>query len=291
MKPGIYAGLSFEEYLEIDAVSRSRLALIKHSLSCYKEQPKYESSPSFKMGSMCHCGKLEAEQFASRYVVLPDFHLSPDNKTKKGEQTDSKATTFYKTKVEEFLMQHPGKQEVSSEWLEKMLLMLRSLEAHERSSKFFASGMPEVTIVWVDPKTKIKCKSRLDWVPGVDNKKPDYTKVTEIVDLKTLEDCTKFDLDEYDYHLQAAMYLEGWKVLTKKKINFEFCVVEKGAPYSVRCAPASAEALGHGKQEYDWLLARLRKALDEDKWPGPKDPQHWNVSPWYKPLKFASHIG
>ena len=296
-KPGIYFNIPFSDYGMIPAINRSSLSLAKSSLLHYRYRPHADESPALAFGSLCHHNKLEPEVFKERYVVLPDFHLEEGNVTQKGTRTESKNTTYYKNRVAEFMALHPGKQEVSREWIEAMEGVVKALDHHPIAGPLFKNGYPEVTLVWEDPKTSLLCKARIDWlaIEGKTlplNRDPKsrkdykllYNYISSLLDIKTSQDCTRFYLDEYDYHLQAAFYLEGLYVLcdADKPRPFHFAAVEKSYPHACRCAPASSEALHHGNAEAEFLLYQIQQAKLAKRYPGPKDPEHWTVSPWYK---------
>jgi exodeoxyribonuclease VIII len=298
LEPGIYAGLSFLDYCNINAINRSSLSLVKQSLLHYRYQSAADETPSLRFGSLCHHGRLEPHQLASLYVVLPQFELDAANVTKAGEQTQSKATSYYKKRKEEFLALHPGKQEVSQEWINNMIGVVKSVEEHPIAGKWFSQGHPELTLVWKDPDTGLLCKARLDWLHtnnpagsatlpvGVLKGKNRHHLIKEaetLVDLKTTQDCLGFYLDKYDYHLQAAMYSDGWEELTGQTLPFGFAVVESDRPHACRAAPAAPTAVMQGKHEYKFCLSRIASAQGKrGKWTGPLDPQWWDLSPWYR---------
>ena len=289
---GIHLGISFERYCAIQAINHSRLNRARDSLLHYKNIPAKDESPSLAFGSFAHTGRLEPEEIEKKYVVIPNS-LSENILTKSGEPaTSPRATSEYKNRVKEFLSLHPGKLEVSEDWLNKIKQIVKNIDAHPRAGKFFKQGIPEVTIIWEDKKTGLKCKGRIDWLAGPtpDMSIPELIKATKaIVDLKTTEDIFKFELDKWNYHSQAAFYLEGWKTLTKKITPFEFTVVENSSPNAVRSAPVGGVSVAIGKEEIAFLLGRIAEAEESGIWPGPTDPSTWEVSHWYKEKQFTQH--
>ena len=291
---GIHFNIAFERYCEIRAINHSRLCRARDSLLHFKHIPERDDSPAFAFGSLAHTGRLEPEQLAQRYVVIPDFHLEEANVTAKGERSDSKMTGYYKGKLADFKKLHPDKQEVSVEWMQRMKDMIQNLDDHPVAGKLFAQGVSEVTIIWDDKKTGLRCKARLDWVsgptPGMTV--PEFIKAAKaIVDLKTTEDIIGFNLSKFNYHTQAGMYLEGWKTLTKKITPFFFAAAEKSPPHAIRCAPASQAAVKTGQDEVAYLLGQVKQAQETDEWPGPVSPKEWELDQWYKPMSFVNHQG
>ena len=71
MKPGIYEGIPFDDYLKIDAVSNS---LLNEFRSCPARAKYYMdngsvSTEAMNMGSALHTAVLEPHLFDSRFVV------------------------------------------------------------------------------------------------------------------------------------------------------------------------------------------------------------------------------
>lgn len=332
LKPGIYFDMDFEtEYVRIPAINKSRLSLAKLSLAHYYHAPPGDDSPAFRMGSLVHSGKLEPEKLADRYVVIPESLVEEtqriaksDEEVNKGRKpaerfqpyASPKASAVYKRLLAAFMVKHPGKQEVSQEWFDNLAGMLRSMAECDRTERLFASGWPEVTILWNDPETGLRCKGRIDWL----------CEDGDMADLKTAADVSDWSLDKWDYHLQAASYLEGfghaWDQMTagsRKKFpksldphhrrglvgskkspgfrprDFHFVVVEKTRPWTVLSAPADHQTIDVGAAEYHYLLravAGAEKARKEDKvptrdaWKPMTPPSTWTFDRWFRPWDF-----
>jgi hypothetical protein len=312
MAPGIYFDIPFEDYVRIPGVNKSTLCQAKLSLAHYRWAPKPDDSPAFRFGSLIHAGKLEPEELAKRYVVLPDDRMVAavmQEAAANGKEIKSpKATSHYKALKAAFLATHPGKQEVSQEWFDNMVGILKSLEANPIATDLFSSGFPEVTIIWDHPVTwpkglgqgdehnipaTIRCKGRIDWL----------TADGALVDLKTTDDVFGWSVDKFDYHIQAASYLEGYKhayMATPKSKRkgipksagfFWFVVAEKKQPWTVLAAPASPLAVKTGLEEYEFLLQQVAAAqtirADGGKmveaWPQAQSPAAWELSRWFRP--------
>jgi len=295
LPPGIYHGIPFHDYLRIDAVSRSSLAKIKQSLAHFKYSGggvAADESPALAFGTLCHHGRLEPEELTRRYVVIPDS-LAENLKTADGKPTTSKNSTMYRSRLEEFLKQHPGKQEVSQAWMEQLGGILSAINSHPKASLLFSSGKPEVTLVWEDYETKVRCKARIDWLyepseltKQLKNKKVNFPhedfKGKVITDLKTTQDCVNFWLDKWDYQLQPAWYRKGWFTLTGEWLPFWFVVAESKQPNCVRAAPVHSNAVEKAENEVSFLLRLCADAKKKRKYPGPADPKFWNVHPSYR---------
>jgi hypothetical protein len=327
MKPGIYFDIDFEAYCRIPAINKSSLTAAKTSLAHYYFRPPPEDAPHFRMGSLVHAGKLEPEEVAKRYVVIPESlveetqrQATSNPELQKGRKpaehfqpyASPRATGLYKRLLAEFLGQHPGKQEVSQEWFDNMKGMVASMDQCPEARPLFESGWPEVTIIWRDPETSLLCKARADWL----------CENADQVDVKTAADITRWSLEDWDYHIQAASYLEGyyhaWDQMTpaaKKKFpksldpyegkgksrvfrprQFHFCVIEKTCPWTCLCAPTDERPLCVGHKEYHFLLRQIRDARTMAKqrqdqgyadaahlaYPTMRPPRVWTFGRWFK---------
>lgn len=281
-EPGIYPNVDFDEYLDWDAISNSRINLARRSLAHFRANASLESTPGIRIGSLSHCGKLEPLMLARRYAVMPRFEDDESNLTAKGEKPDSpRSTKYYREKAKEFETVNSDKQIVSQSEYDRMVAIVTSLNEHPRSCEYFgAPGPMEIAIVWDDPETRLRCKARLD----------KYTPGTRIVDLKTytpeqgyLSPLDKFvrSIANYGYHRQMAHYQNGVSVLTQTRCEPALVVVENVAPYCVMAARMNEEWLEIGRREVAETLRAIRDAYDRNTWTGYESPDAWFVPNWY----------
>lgn len=270
---GVYKGLPFEDYIRIEAINRSKLDLVGQSLRHYRYGTEPLQGDHIKIGNLFHHGQLEVDRFDEMYAVMPSFHLDALNVTKDGKSTESKVTNYYKERVAQFVENNPRKTVVPEEWFNKMKKTLSAITGNPEAKKCFSVGDPEVTLVWQDPTTELFLKARVDFA---------NTKHNRLVDLKTTKDVLKFNLSDFGYHRQAAMYSDGWEILTGEKWEFWFVPVEKIQPHSVRAAKASDKAVEIGRSEYQYFLKEIVSATQKRKWPGPPNPKSWVMGKWYE---------
>jgi hypothetical protein len=314
LAPGIHLNISFEDYCRIPALNFSSLRTAKQSLAHYRYGTPMEDAPYFRFGSLIHCGKLEPEQFLSRYVVLPDKQfveqvvadrakeiserleaMKSNDKLKPVEPySNVKATSAYKRKVEEFMLAHPGKQEVSSDWFEKTQGILRALRSNQTASDLFREGLPEVTLIGQCPQTGELCKARTDWL-SISRQAP--------CDLKTTNDIFGWSVDKFDYHIQAAWYLFVYDLAynattpkQRKKLHphlpkpdresFWFIVLETERPWTTLAAPIDGLALEVGNAEGHYLLQKIADAKRTGAYPKLDHIASWSLGKWFKPFEF-----
>lgn len=267
MKPGIYEGLSFEEYQAIEALNQSALKSMKPTPRHFYEEhlaPNREKKPATKaqlLGSAIHTAILEPDQFDVRYAKLPEC----DRRTKAGKELYDK-----------FVVESGTKQVLSSDEFDLCSMYLREARKSLTLSTIMESGEPEVTIVWEDKETGILLKARIDWLAPEKHL---------IFDPKTTVSAEYFAFQRsvvnYGYDIQAAFYCDGLKVLTDIEYAFVFGAFEKNTFLSPAYYFASEEILDRGRKEYRRLLSQYKFCRDNNVWPGyPDEIQSLTLPKW-----------
>lgn len=271
---GIYPDLPFATYLKIDAVSNTALGLMEQSPRHYREAVELERKKYLVIGELVHAGRLEPEALAERYAVQPDFHLDARNCTADGKPSESKATSFVKSQVKQFAAESFGRTVVPREWFDEALAIVRALCADERANSILnAEGPTELTLIWNDRETGLKCKARIDKAA---------VSVGCLADLKTTAELASFArlLAQYGYHRQLAHYQAGWLDLAGEELEPWIIAVEKCRPFCVAAAPLHEEAIERGKQRRALALRRIVECRELDQWPGPPVPDSWRLPAW-----------
>ena len=272
IKPGIYEDLSFEEYLQIKAISNTYLGQLKRSPRHAKSTIIDDKQKHFVVGSLIHCGRLEPAAFDQRYAVLPDFHLDEENVTTSGERSYSKSTKYTKQKTEEFQADNTGKEIVSGSWYREAKSAVESLYQDEESNELFnEKGNFELTLVWNDVDTGLLCKARMD--------KCGQGRFVDLKSCKSLESFPR-SLAVFGYHRQMAHYQEGYSVLNGEVLTPWIVAVEKESPFCVQSAPLCEEALQAGIRERERLIKLHLECERTNNWPGPESPTKWRVAEW-----------
>lgn len=257
--PGIYFGLSNEEYHADPAISSSGIKkLLKSPLEYWHESPlnpsreKQAATPSMKFGTAYHTLVLEPEKF--------DYEVIPNTKT---------------TSKEGCLAEAEYAQ------LNAMKAQLQSIDKHRF---LFMNGYAEVSIFWRDETTGLMCKCRYDyWKPGY------------ITDLKTIDDIhsgIRYDVPKFGYDVSGAMYMEGARALKRmlrspykvtidgdtpndarlgeflnnfvmqKEEYFVFLFQAKKAPYITRGLPIAPDTASVGKEKFERGLSIYRECIE-----------------------------
>ena len=237
------------DYHAINRLSSTNVRRLLRSPAHYLEGLKEsrDSSETLRLGSAIHAGLLEPETFSSRYVIAPKV----DRRTKAGKDAWA-----------EFSNANPGKGYISAEDAYLIEQMRISLHAHPLGARAFTGGTAELTALW-DVEDQ-PCKARFD-----------YLKRARGVgfDLKSTCDASHDgfarSIAQYGYHIQAAWYAIGYKVVTGEDLkDFIFVAIEKTPPYAVAVYRIEDYSLEEGKRKCLIAIDTLKKCLDENYWPG-----------------------
>jgi hypothetical protein len=279
--PGIYNGVAFTEYCEWDAVNHSRLQRIdKSPLHCI-ELPSMEKSAAIRLGQLVHCGRLEPDSVDARYAVMPQYELSTDNVDAKGNLSTSVATTWCKNTRATFeeVQKMLGKTIVSQSQYDQFQDCMRAIMRNESAANTINESKTEVSIVWHDKHTGLRCKARLDVVHR-----------NLIGDLKTAEDSRspsplpisfEYSLKTYNYYSQASFYQSGWEAVTGQRLPFWFFVVTTTPPIQCIAAPVGEMTLRIGRDKNQERLALYAQCKSSGVWPGYSSPELFELPDRY----------
>ena len=271
--PGIYHDVPFADYCNWNAVNNSSLASALKSDKHYRhaqDNPRSDTD-AFRFGRMAHEGRLEPAAVLDRFVVMPD--LSQDIEVNGKPAKNPKATKEYKDRCAKWEADNSDKQVMTSEEFDRMKGVLGALWAKPVCRQWFTSeGPAEVSIVWDDERTSLRCKARIDKV--VHN--------NLLADMKTSRDAQAADqaIWNYGYDRQAAFYLDGWRAVTGHFAQFAFAFVESDAPHGVRAAPASAGVIVSGREKYQRALRTVANATSGQALEGYDQPNEFELPPW-----------
>lgn len=258
IEPGIYYGISNENYHAGPGVSKSQLDDIADTPALYlwrKNAPlDTTKTKTLDLGTAFHCRVLEPEEFSNRFILAPEFN---------------RRTNAGKEEEKAFLMEcaSSGKTVITAEEGRKIELMYQSVMALPLGQWLVESaGHAESSIYWEDPETGILCRCRPDKI---------IPEFHWIMDVKTTADIQRFKTAYYDYryHVQDAFYSDGYEAQFGVQPTFVFLVasttIECGR-YPVEIFMMGEEAKLAGQQEYHRNLRTLSDCLNTDEWPAIK---------------------
>lgn len=156
----------------------------------------------------------------------------------------------------------------SSDWqtLEEMATMIRPQIEQDFPSYYQVPHKSEVTIIY--ELNGVPCQSRLDFLSE---------EARLIVDIKSTRDAnpykTEKSMDDYDYDMQAYVYLEAANQIDPdKEWRFIFLFVEKKPPHLISIREPDLWALETGYQKWETASAQWKACLDAgtemEHWPG-----------------------
>lgn len=262
IKPGLYRDISFEEYLSWPFVHHSDLVKFNQTAAHVRESmlhPKKDTA-AMEFGQAYHTAILEPGRFAKEYIAS----ITTDGDGKKLDRRYKAGKAAW----EEFEKNSRGMTILDPDDYDTLIGMQRRLWRHPSAKELLsAPGHSEVSIVWVDDETGLKCKARIDRVAV-------YGGYPYLIDLKTTdrdasERSVSITISSYKYHQQAGMYHAGMEALFPGPYRkFAFIFQEKARPYEPSVNDLDDIALAQGKSQFRKHINRFRECLDTGEWPG-----------------------
>lgn len=285
MNPGIFPNLSWDEYLAIDAVSRSQLLRLFHSPAAFKHAEEREETLAMKGGTYTHMAVLEPERFESTVAVMPRFHggMKDENAVEKGYDGGREAKA-------EWLAEHEGLEVIEGSVRDESLGIANAVHRCEAARVLLEGEREdsEVTVVWDDVAHGVRCKARLDRL--FDN----MTGGMTIVDLKrthSVRPATFFNstVPKMRLHIQDAFYTRGVQTIrgvTPDPIfgdgyAFAFVAFEPTPPHHAAVFELGGSTRELANRELDRMLEVVRWCQDTGNFPDYSTHVHSGELPMY----------
>jgi len=244
---GITPNIPFADYLKLPGLSASALKKLMRSPLAFKwdqDHPNHATSSAMALGSATHTAILEPERFAEEYVIW---------------EGDRRGKAWL-----DFKDANSSRSILTASEYEDVAGMRNSVHGFGPAARYLKEGIAEVTLQWTDPDTGRAMRGRVDWITVIDGQ-------IVLVDLKTTRDSSprKFGADAYKlgYHIQSALYCDGWYHLTGTFPRFVFLAVESKVPYEPGVFNTPEDVLAQGHEEYMRLQATLKECEDTNTWP------------------------
>jgi hypothetical protein len=251
--PGLHRDVPFQEYARWSAINNSILRHFSKTPAHARDVLLFpeESSEAQAFGQAVHKAILEPDLFESSYVASPHF----DRRYK-----DQKAAWVA------FQEANKGKEIITQDEWDTAMAMRDAVWAHPTARLLLQSpGANEVSAVWVDPEYKVACKGRQDRAGY-------YEGWPTIIDVKTTEDASRKafsrSIEKYGYAEAAAMYLDGFEVLShfQGDRRFMYIVPEKQRPFAVAVYELDLDAIALGQKRYREHLRQYAECLSSGVW-------------------------
>ena len=211
------------------ADSSSTLKVARKSLELYRAKYVEQSispvgsSPEMVFGSAFHCALLEPDHFAMRYAYEPDnIDGEPINRRLKAHR--EYLAEWADAAGGKDVLQHADRARIEG--------MLKSVEGHPLAMDLMESGQAEAGVKFTMGNDHTgaeghQLKALFDWVcfdRGI------------IMDVKTTRhsgsaDVFSKEIDNREYHCQAALYCEAYRQLKGFYPEFYWLFVHTEAPY------------------------------------------------------------
>ena len=225
--PGIYRNLPFEEYQRFNCFSKSMVApALKSGLHLDHYIHNDTRTKPKALGSLVDTLVLEPDQFDGRYVLQPATYETEKTSGRGANKITETITKPWnlnshtcKAIAEEIAA--TGKEIVTEYDLNKATAIKADLMSNAEAALAITEGEKQVSFVWVDEDTGVKCKGRADLV-----------NTGTIDDLKTTIDASpegfRRAIGRFLYYVQAGVYTAAWLQLTGDAKEFRFICVETG---------------------------------------------------------------
>jgi len=264
--PGIHYDVPFAEYITIDAINGSTLAeVLKKTAGHAKAQLDVDTAP-LKFGRLLHLAILEPASFETGVRCLPP--KPPNRPSDKQRNAANKSESTLRSIAFWDAWNADPREEISVKEKVDLQGMMGSIRRNQ-CINYVTGGQAEVTMVWVDKRTGLLCKGRLDFL----QKQPWADSIT---DIKSSADLVRADkwrrtVENFWYHLKAAFYVDGYETLTGEKPFFTWLAIEKSAPYFSKPwqMDTSPEGLTYraGQNLYRKALDIWAECLKTNQWP------------------------
>lgn len=145
--------------------------------------------------------------------------------------------------------------------MDQVQAMADAILADPLAAALFSSGQPEQSLFWIDERTGIWRRARLDWL-----------RANAIVDLKTCESADeehiRKDVARYGYHAQDDFYREAARAVGLGDLPFIFVFVEKAPPHLIHVVQLGPDELAAGRRINDRAIDRFAECQRTGTWPG-----------------------
>lgn len=201
-------------------------------------------------GSLFHTVVLEPERIGLEYAIERHF----DRRTKQGKIDSA-----------QFAEENSGKKIVTQQDIDQANAMTAGIIRNPvaRLLLLDEDGQVEGSYKWVDAATGCKLKMRVDLL---------IANGGSIVDLKSTKNPSPAEwmkaVDNFGYHRQAAMYLEGAKACGMEIDQFIFLAVSKEPPHECVAYELDERAIYTGREENKRIMQDLAARRASNDWSG-----------------------
>lgn len=241
-------------HTQTPGLSSSGLKLMAKSPAHYACRDRYQTTPAMEFGTAVHAAILEPDLYARVYETFPD-------------------NTRFTAKFKEDCLARDAVPIKASE-ADRITAIASAVRSHPDASALLSGGVAEASGFWTDRRTGVQCKIRPDWI---------NSDLKVVVDLKTTSngfgakngipaspESWATTVARYDYHWQAAWYLEGVSQIEQEPWrDWVWIVVETEPPHVVGVYQASRDMLYQAAEEIKPIVERYADCMRRNQWPAP----------------------
>jgi hypothetical protein len=268
---GLHEGVPFADYLAWPAVSRSGvLEPMRRSPAYYKATKGTDNrTPAKNLGSALNDLALQPHLFPDRFILTTKCVA----RTGKGEPCTSNGSIVIDGLC--YCGKHADKGDATKggpmlltpEQHALAVAMAEAIQASPEASAFLkAAPGREVSMLWTDPHTKLRCKGRLDICGESD------PFVYRAGDLKMSRAAHPAEFsreaNKFGYHRQAAWYLTGLRALGIVCDEFTDIAVANTVPHEVYVYDLIQDAVMLGQEQNRAALDLYHECVQTNRWPG-----------------------
>ena len=251
---GVYEGVPAQTYFSWRAVNHSTLKEIDRSPAHFRfaQFAGNDDTEAKLFGTVTHAALLEPARFRESMVLGP---INPRTDKAFGVGTNA---------WNDFADANPGKIVVSEDLIERLGTIIHNLEANADAMALLTGpGKNELTMVWDDPVTGLRCKGRID------RYRADFGRI----DIKTAVTANPNEFSRkgvltYGYHTQDDWYRRGVEVLGLGKSNGVLVVVENESPHLNIIVEWCEETCKLARIHNLERLMKVKECVDRGEWPG-----------------------
>lgn len=271
IKDGAHPCVHADDYNAIDAVRHSVLKWhhkapkhVHHAM--YHPKPP---TPQMTLGSFTHGAVLEPDTFEDSYYYGLDIDRRSNANKEKHKAWDE---------------ENHGKTLITHEDHHLAKGMIAAVWDHPEASTLLSGDrrQNEVTIVWTDEETGLRCKCRPDRLTRM---LTDMGEFETLIDLKTTgRDASPYGRMWYcrDQFVdtQMAFYLMGMRAVQPNlgHIEHRVILVEKDAPHGVAVFPMDEETMDRAAEDVRRWLNRHATCVESGEWPDYATIGHYAVN-------------
>lgn len=251
-----------QHHADFTSISSSKLSLFTVSPYAYlyeirklQNGRERKQTKSMRFGTIAHLLVLEPSEFRKKLVIQPHFERDAIGKKKK-------ALWYLEQPRDAVIFEN---NEAGQKDYERFIGVVEAIASHPIAKKIFKEGVSERSGYYRDPVTGFVCKFRPDFMSTIADGGllPDFKTSQSII-----ERDFQASIVSYNYHIQNAMYREGYKQITGAyPKSSPWVVIENSEPYEVAVYEPDPAMLSVGYDWYRYCLDHLFYCLKNENFP------------------------